>query len=305
MASTDEGSIEDGLANAHADMLRWYAERGGHRFHGWIDHKEPRSYLGSGIWTEADCVFQFARQLEVQFPGCIHLEFKINKATRGPDFEGGPRQSIDIVISDLDRFIEDEDSLARFQALRHDAFIEAKWLKKGLWGEKWEHMATKQTEAVLRDAERLQLHLDAGRCQVAAVLVVDDECYFHANRDRYDWPRGVSVILVGPAELSRRGMHDEHVERSMDRGARLSGADRFMWMSDDDVQIYDRAESVALKAEFAAKRAHKIFCDPVMPDEEKAEKLRAMLPSTAASEYLRELSKAAPHLGHNNDDIPF
>lgn len=238
MIMPEASQISRGIDAAHEQMLGWYFSHGGHRFHGWIDHKEPRSYLGNGIWTEADCVYQFARALEAQFPGWIHLEFKINKATQGPGFSGGPRQSIDIVVCDLDRFREDETSLARFQGHRHEAFIEAKWLKKGLWGEKWEHMAAKQTEAVLRDAERLQLHLEEGRCEVAAVLVVDDECYFQAFKDEHDWPRDVEVLIVGPSELDRRGMRDRHVEAAIDKAIKLSGADKFMWTSDDQVEIY-------------------------------------------------------------------
>jgi hypothetical protein len=192
-----------------------YADWGGHRFHGWTDYSDASNYLGPTIWSEADCVFRFCLELEKSFPRNVHCEFSIDKSTRqdwelrGQRAVAGKRpgrEIIDIVVSDLDRFVADETARDMFRRKRHEAFIEVKWLKKGWRGHAFEHDARKRVTGVEHDLQRLAWNLEIGRCLTAAMLVVDDEGFLDEHAASIPWPPDVERFVLGPAELERRGL---------------------------------------------------------------------------------------------------
>lgn len=204
-------AIEDGVMDAYERLLEVYAQWGGYRFHGWTDFPDTRNYQGPVVWSEADAALRFALELEREFPRSVHMEFAIGKATRSdyePDVE--KRQRVDLVVSDLSAFIEDETSQERFQTTRHGAFIETKWLVKGWRGYRFERDATKRATSVYEDIAKLGRHVTLGRCQVAAVLVFDDEDYFFAEGAAAspvtEPVPGVWMLVVGPSTLEARGL---------------------------------------------------------------------------------------------------
>lgn len=200
-------AVRRGLQAAFARLLAAYVEVGGHRFHGWTEYDEPRNYYGPLIWSEADAVFRYALELEREFPRQVHCEFKVNRNTR-LDFPDGDEktQKVDIGISDLDGFAGDDTAHNRFREHQHLALIEAKWFAKGYRGLRWEYDAHNRVKAVQDDLDKLARHLRLGRCLVAAMLVVDDEDFFHEHTEQVTWPQGVERLVCGPAELRRRGM---------------------------------------------------------------------------------------------------
>ena len=188
-------------------LLVEYAALGGHRFHGWTNANEPRNYQGPLIWSEADCVFRFALELEREFPRQVHCEVKLNTSTRLDFPEGDEKaQQVDIGISDLTGFAADHTAYDRFRRHHHLAFIEAKWFLKGWAGHQWEFVARDQVASVQQDVDKLQRHLRLGRCAVAAMLVVDDEDFFDQRANQLIWADGVERLVCGPAELGRRGL---------------------------------------------------------------------------------------------------
>jgi hypothetical protein len=220
----DREVVLRGLHHAYERLLDLYARSGGFGFYGWIVQEDPRNFLGTTILTEADCVFRYGLELEKEFPGQLHFEFGLNQATRAdymPKKQG--RQSVDVVVSDLTEFIEDETSMERFRTMRHDAFIEAKWLKKGWWMQQWEHDAHERVAGVASDANRLADHVRVGRCQVGAALVVDDECFFEHHRGA-EWPDEVELLLVSPAELQRRGYDAPAIQAAVQKAQDLAQA---------------------------------------------------------------------------------
>ena len=218
----DRRDIVERLRSAHSRLLQGYAEWGGHNFHGWTVQEDTRNFLGSTIWTEADCVFRYALELEKDFPGQLHFELSLDKATRlDYDPVSDRRQAVDIVISDLADFPEDETSMERFRSMTHTAFVEAKWLKKGWWDEAWQRDAFKRVDSVISDAARLQQNIEMKRCQVGAVLVFDDECFFEFHGGEAEWPNDVLLLLVSPYELKRRGWDGASITASISRAERL------------------------------------------------------------------------------------
>jgi hypothetical protein len=67
--------LHHGLTASFRAFMAEYAEFGGHRFHGFTDYGDPRNYQGPLIWSEGDCQFRFALELERFFPGMVHLSF--------------------------------------------------------------------------------------------------------------------------------------------------------------------------------------------------------------------------------------
>jgi hypothetical protein len=124
----DTADVHARLDAAWSAFLSEYAEFGGHRYHGW-DHKEdPRNYYGPRYWSEADCAFRFGSHLERVFPGQVHFEMPIADWTFAdyrPDVD--KRQRVDVVVSDLEDFIENETSQDRFRTHQHSLFVEAKY----------------------------------------------------------------------------------------------------------------------------------------------------------------------------------
>ena len=202
------------LDDAFDRLVDRYARWGGHRFHGWTDYDDPSNYFGGVVWSEADCVLRFCLELEVEFPEQVHCEFSIDKATRH-DWEqrllpvaAGKRpgrQAIDIVVSDLGSFRADVAAQDAFRHRRHEAFIDAKWLKKGWREGPWRHEARRRVEEVKLDLAQLAWHLKVGRCLTAAMLVFDDEDFLSEYSPAIEWPPEVRPLVVGPAILKERG----------------------------------------------------------------------------------------------------
>lgn len=189
--SPDE--IEKRVNTAFRRFLARYAKLGGHRFYGFRGHGDRQNYKGPMIWSEADCAFQFALDLEKQFRGMVHLEMPIAKfMIKNWDTTRHRGQFIDIVVSDLSEFVADEHEFWEHQ---HDLFVEAKFLGKTT---KFTHKNDEKVDAIRRDAERLKRHLEDGHCRAAAVLVVDDGCVFEDSSQRLPWPAGVGRLVASP-----------------------------------------------------------------------------------------------------------
>src|SRR5215211_2698129 len=183
------GGVHDKVMNAYDRLLVGYASWGGHRFHGWTRYEDQRNFLGPVIWSERDCGLRFALELEREWPGAVHMEFAVGKATR-TDFDSTAEraQRVDVAVSDLSSFVEDATSQERYRTHRHEAFFEVKWLLKGWRGESFEMDARRRVAAVPADLAKLAHHAELGRCVVAAMLVFDDESYFHEHGDTENWP---------------------------------------------------------------------------------------------------------------------
>jgi hypothetical protein len=217
-AEVDSASLKGGLRLAYFRLLASYAKWGGFRYYGWTSQKDPLNYYGPVIWSEHDCVHQFAIQLEREFPAAVHTEFKINTAMRS-DYVSGkdPMQSIDIVVSDLTGFDEDETSQERFRSRPHEIFVEAKWLKKGRWTKPGELLdrATSPNGGVTKDLKNLKRALEIGRCQAAAVLIFDDECFLDVHDDLIEWPDEVERLIVSPTALKRYGLAGSELDHHL------------------------------------------------------------------------------------------
>lgn len=201
------GEIEDRVMAAFERLVLEYARWGGHRFHGWTDYDDPHNYSGPVIRSEADCALRLAIQLEREWPEAVHAEFPISKANfANYDPATERRQRVDLAVTDLSAFAEDETSQDRFRSLRHEAFIEVKWLVKGWRGYSFEMDARKRVDSVGVDAAKLANHLSLGRCAAAAAFVVDDEDYFFENSGHLDWPAGVWQLVLGPQTLREYGL---------------------------------------------------------------------------------------------------
>lgn len=206
--------VRVGLYDAYRSLLRGYAEWGGWRYHGWTHQADGRNYYGPAIWSEADCVHRFTLALEQMFPGQVHCQLGVNRALFAEYVpEVDPRQAIDIVVSDLAGFVEGEDSQEAFRSRRHEAFVEAKWLKKGRWKKFPEHRG--RARGIAKDLLNLQRAIQRGRCLVAAMLVFDDECAFDLHPELVEWPTDVERLVVSPSELVRRGLGNEELEQAL------------------------------------------------------------------------------------------
>jgi hypothetical protein len=199
--------VADKVMNAFDRFLVGYATWGGHRFHGWTDDSDAHNFLGTVIWSEADCALRFAMELDREWPGATHLEFAIGKATRA-DYDPlvEKPQRVDVAVSDLSSFVEDATSQERYRAHRHEAFFEVKWLLKGWRGHAWERDAAKRVQAIPVDVAKLAHHASLGRCTVAGMLVVDDESYFEEHGHDDAWPAEVWRLVAGPGALDKRGL---------------------------------------------------------------------------------------------------
>jgi hypothetical protein len=197
-------TIQKALHEAFDRFLAVYAERGGHRYHGWVDYDDPANYLGPTFWTEHDCVYRLALELERDFAGYVHLEMPVARSTFA-DFDSadGPRQRIDLVVSDLGDFVESDTSHQRFTTHEHDLFAEAKLFPAGC-SKRWRADHVRKIPDVAADATRLARHIEKGHCRVAAILVVDDDNLFEDHRHELAWPEGVELLVASPRELVRR-----------------------------------------------------------------------------------------------------
>jgi hypothetical protein len=124
--------IVDATRRAFDRFLDLYAQVGQHLFHGSADYHDARTYRGPTFWSEADCVYRFALELEKEFPGHVHLGFELSASTLYA-FEKADRGEVDLAVSDLSDFEADDTSHRRFGTRKHELFVEAKYLPKGHW----------------------------------------------------------------------------------------------------------------------------------------------------------------------------
>ena len=195
------------LQSAFDRFLRVYAVSGSHRFYGWNDYGDGRNYKGPLLWTEGDCAFRFALALEAVFPGLVHFEFPIARWSVWEfDRERDRKQFVDVVVSDLSTFVEDDTSDERFRRHRHDLFVEVKHIGFGS-ERRWFFDARKKLPAIGADARRLAEHVNRNHCALAAILVVDDDCIYESNRDLVgEIPSTVVELVASPRQLHDRGI---------------------------------------------------------------------------------------------------
>jgi len=203
---TEADEIRAHLASAFDRFLDVYRRYGGHRYHGWTQASDPRNYKGPTFWSESDCVYRLALELESEFPHEVHLELPIAAwSFAGFDKVIDKRQSVDLIVSRMLDFVEDETSQQRFMGHRHELFVEAKYFPAGC-SKNWRFDHVRKVARVSADAERLALHIDRRHCLVAAVFVVDDDNLFEDTRDGHSWPDSVDVLVASPKELAKRGI---------------------------------------------------------------------------------------------------
>jgi hypothetical protein len=200
----DAATINTSLDAAFARLLDVYARLGGHNYYGWDDYDDPRNYKGPTFWSEDDCVYRLALELEKEFPHQVHLELPVVRWSFADyDSKVDAKQRVDLVVSDLLDFAEDETSQERFRTRQHELFLEGKYLPAGC-SRRWRFDHIRKIDDIAADAARLARHLERGHCQVAAVLVVDDDNLFEDNRP--EWPDAVRLLVASPQELERRGI---------------------------------------------------------------------------------------------------
>lgn len=210
--------VKEVIEAAFARFLAAYQLNGGFRFGGRVESDDPGAYAGPAFWSEDDVAFRFALELEREMPGSVHLELPLARYSRSDLEDGEGNSRVDIALTDMSDFVADGTAGERFKALQHSAFIEVKWLYKGWWGHpRWEMDAIGRVEGVRRDLAALARHLKLGRCSVAAMLVVDEECYFEHHFEDDGWPKDVMRLVASPAELDRRGVKEKAVERELKR----------------------------------------------------------------------------------------
>jgi hypothetical protein len=197
--------IEAATLRAFARFLDLYEKFGQHRFHGSADWRDPRTYRGPMLWSEADCVYRFALELEKEFPGHVHLGFELSASVLHP-FAATDRGEVDLVVSDLSDFEPSDTSHQRFGSRRHELFIEAKYLPKGHWDRDVKKKIALDIPAnVTSQLERLR----ADRCLVAACFIIDDDDrVFDALRSgSLLVPPEILLLHASPATLAQRTQH--------------------------------------------------------------------------------------------------
>jgi hypothetical protein len=206
--------VIEGARAAYMNLLRGYRNWGGYGYHGWTDSNDPESYFGPAIWTRQDCVFRFGRALEREFPDRVHLGLKISKSMTGSfDPEIDRRQSVDITVTIPGLFARDL-SQRRFRNLRHDLFVEVEWLKKGRWLNT--DQLVKRCSRIQQDLINLQRSIDSGRCEFAAMLIVDDEGFLDFHGDLLRWPPDVVPLIVSPGAVVEQHLDDGTAETALD-----------------------------------------------------------------------------------------
>lgn len=84
-----------------------------------------------------------------------------------------------------------------------------KWFHKG--SQRWvnQNWRKKVKEGVQPDLDSLARHQAAGRCQVAAMLLVDDTGAYIDRYDELSWPDQVLRLAVDPRRVSDAHLDDE------------------------------------------------------------------------------------------------
>jgi hypothetical protein len=210
--SGTRGGVRDRVMNAYDRLLEDYAKWGGWRYYGWGGYEDPVTYMGPAVWSERDCDLKLAFELEREFPAAVHMEFPIAKWTRSDFVAPEARQRVDVTVSEFASFPEGADAYPRFKEHAHEAFFEVKWCLKGLEANSRELKA--RLVSIPEDLRKLANNVALGRCQVAGLVVFDDEGWFEqVGHDLSGgWPDGVWRLDVGPRALRWRGLitHQEY-----------------------------------------------------------------------------------------------
>lgn len=214
--------IFEGLRSAYLNLLRGYRNWGGFGYHGWTEKKDPDSYYGPAIWSRQDCVFRFGKALEREFPERVHLDLKISKATTGTfDSTVDRRQTVDIAVT-IPGLYSREMSQRRFKGLRHDLFVEVEWLKKGRWLNA--DQLVKRCANVQQDLIDLQRSIDRGRCEFAAMVIVDDEGFLDFHGDLLKWPPDVIPLIISPGAIQEHHLGNGSIEPILEEIGELHDA---------------------------------------------------------------------------------
>jgi hypothetical protein len=200
-------SVVAALDRAFGRFLLLYAKFGQHRFHGAADYRDPRTYTGPMLWTEDDCVFRLALELEKEYPGWVHMGWQFSKYCIYPwePARGDKKSEIDLVVSDLTGFEPDDRSHHRFGERQHELFLEAKHLSKGHFGV---DVNRKIKEDIPTNLAAQVVRLKTRRCLVAAMLVVDEEDHVSRaiEQGKLSPPPEIRFLLASPSELGRHGI---------------------------------------------------------------------------------------------------
>ncbi len=115
-------------------------------------------------------------------------------------------QRVDVAVSDFADFVGGEDASSDFKSRRQDAFFEVKWCAKG-WAPNSRELKSRR-DSIPANVSKLAHHIDLGRCQVAAMVVFDDEGWFERQELALDggWPASVWRLDVGPNPLRWLGL---------------------------------------------------------------------------------------------------
>jgi hypothetical protein len=218
----DEKEITARLFAAYERLQFHYTKGGGwrDRYRGYPDAEDGFGYVGPLAWSEADYQFLYATELAREFQSLpslpmVHLELPIRIGTRADlpaDAAGKPPRvtHVDIVVTDPEQIPYDAvEATEAFRTQRHHAFIEVKWFHKGSprWLEfNWQR---KVVGGVQPDLHRLADHKATGRCQVAAMLLIDDTGAYRDRYDELDWPDSVLRLSVDERHVSDWGLHGE------------------------------------------------------------------------------------------------
>jgi hypothetical protein len=210
--SADE--VRTRIRAAYGALLQRYASWGGHSFPGWDFEGASDNYLGPTVWSEGDCAFRFALELEPLFPEMVHLEFPLARWTLptavsqrlAPTGRLAPRY-VDIAISDHRGFPLEGDRDRAFKEWPHLAFIEVKQMKRQAHGP-FRFDLHKRVASANQDAKRLrdmqEPHHHGGQplCKVAGILIFDDGDYLLDERcPKLSIPEEVEALIVSPSAL--------------------------------------------------------------------------------------------------------
>jgi hypothetical protein len=129
---SDGTTVSAQLDEAFDRFLQVYACFGAFNYYGWDDYAETRNFKGPTFWSEDDCVYRLALELEQEFPYQVHLELAVARWSF-LDFDSttDKKERVDLVVSDLHDFVEDETSQQRFMTRRQELFLEGKYFPAG------------------------------------------------------------------------------------------------------------------------------------------------------------------------------
>ena len=92
--------------------------------------------------------------------------------------------------------------------------MEAEWLKKGRWLNT--DQLVKRCSRIQKDLINLQRSIDSGRCEFAAMLIVDDEGFLDFHGDLITWPPDVIPLIVSPGQIVEQKLGNGDMEPTLD-----------------------------------------------------------------------------------------